>query len=48
MQYFDALGRQNQLLREETGTVSAISGILKAPLDILADKLRGIMAWLET
>ena len=41
MQYFDALGRQNQLLREETGTVSAISGILKAPLDILADKLRG-------
>ncbi len=25
MQYFDALGRQNQLLREETGTVSAIS-----------------------
>jgi len=41
IQYFDALGRQNQLLREETGTVSAISGILKAPLDILAYKLRG-------
>lgn len=41
MQYFGALGQQNQLLREECGTVSAIAGILKAPFDILADKLRG-------
>ncbi len=41
MQYFGALGHQNQLLREQCGTVSAIAGILKAPFDILADKLRG-------
>jgi uroporphyrinogen-III decarboxylase len=39
--YFNAFGKQNELLRSESGTVSAISGILKAPLDILADKLRG-------
>jgi hypothetical protein len=41
MQYFGAFGVQNERLRRECGTVSAISGILKAPLDILADKLRG-------
>ncbi|MCP4376624.1 MAG: hypothetical protein GY794_10685 [bacterium] len=41
MQYFGAFGVQAQRLREESGTVSAIAGILKAPLDILADKLRG-------
>ena len=41
MQYFGALGQQNQLLREQSGTVSAIAGILKAPFDIIADKLRG-------
>ncbi len=28
-------------MRTECGTVSAICGMLKAPLDILADKLRG-------
>jgi hypothetical protein len=39
--YFNAFGRQNALLRSESGTVSAIAGILKAPFDILADKLRG-------
>jgi hypothetical protein len=39
--YFNAFGKQNELLRTECGTVSAISGILKAPFDILADKLRG-------
>lgn len=39
--YFNAFGRQNALLASESGTVSAISGILKAPFDILADKLRG-------
>jgi uroporphyrinogen-III decarboxylase len=43
MSYFGAFPRQIQLMREETGTVSAIAGILKAPLDILADKLRGYM-----
>ncbi len=43
LQYFNSFARQNKLLREECGTVSAISGILKAPLDILADKLRGYL-----
>ena len=41
--YFNAFGKQNALLRSESGTVSAISGILKAPFEILADKLRGYM-----
>jgi hypothetical protein len=41
MQYFTAFGPQIQRLRTESGTVSAIAGILKAPFDILADKLRG-------
>jgi len=41
MSYFNAFGTQNARLRAESGTVSAIAGILKAPLDILADKLRG-------
>ncbi|MHC4337973.1 MAG: uroporphyrinogen decarboxylase family protein [Planctomycetota bacterium] len=41
LSYFGAFGKQNELLRSESGTVSAISGILKAPFDILADKLRG-------
>jgi len=41
--YFMGFGRQAELLRRESGTVSAIAGILKAPLDILADKLRGYL-----
>lgn len=41
LKYFNAFGPQNDLLRSESGTVSAIAGILKAPFDILADKLRG-------
>ena len=41
LQYFMGFGAQNDLLRKECGTVSAIAGILKAPLDIIADKLRG-------
>ncbi|GAB6166516.1 uroporphyrinogen decarboxylase family protein [Thermostilla marina] len=41
LDYFRALGEQGELLRKECGTVSALSGILKAPFDILADKLRG-------
>jgi uroporphyrinogen-III decarboxylase len=41
LSYFNAFGKQNELLRSECGTVSAISGIVKAPFDILADKLRG-------
>jgi len=43
MAYFGGFGRQAELLRKESGTVSAIAGILKAPLDILADKLRGYL-----
>lgn len=39
--YFGAFGKQVELLRSESGTVHAISGILKAPMDIIADKLRG-------
>lgn len=40
LDYFTALGKQNEALKAK-GVVSAICGILKAPLDILADKLRG-------
>ena len=39
--YFNAFGPQGDRLRSESGTVSAIAGIFKAPLDIIADKLRG-------
>lgn len=42
--YFNAYGPHLERMRRETGTVSAISGILKAPFDILADKLRGYKA----
>jgi uroporphyrinogen-III decarboxylase len=41
LSYFYAFGTQGALLRSESGTVSAIAGILKAPFDIIADKLRG-------
>jgi len=41
LSYFYAFGPQVARLRTECGTVSAISGIFKAPFDILADKLRG-------
>jgi hypothetical protein len=44
LNYFHALGPQVERMRRECGTVSAICGMLKAPLDILADKLRGYMA----
>ncbi len=43
MRYFNAFPEQIRLLREECGTVSALAGILKAPFDILADKLRGYL-----
>ena len=41
MSYFGAFGTQIAAMRAESGTVSAIAGILKAPFDIIADKLRG-------
>ena len=40
-QYFADFGPHTRRLRAECGTPSAIAGILKAPLDILGDKLRG-------
>jgi len=43
LKYFYGFGHQIQRLKDECGTVSAISGILKAPLDIIADKLRGYL-----
>ncbi|GAI57795.1 unnamed protein product, partial [marine sediment metagenome] len=41
MDYFAAWEQAVNQLKTECGTVSAIAGILKAPFDILADKLRG-------
>jgi uroporphyrinogen-III decarboxylase len=41
LDYFYAFGPQLERMRTECGTASAICGMLKAPLDILADKLRG-------
>jgi len=41
--YFGAFPVQGERLRKESGTVSAISGIFKAPLDIIGDKLRGYL-----
>lgn len=43
LHYFSAFGEQNARMRRESGTVSALAGIFKAPFDILADKLRGYM-----
>lgn len=43
LSYFTACGAQVERMRKECGTVSAINGMLKAPLDILADKLRGYL-----
>jgi len=41
LNYFTAFGPQCDALRTESGTVSAIAGIFKAPFDIIGDKLRG-------
>jgi len=47
LNYFNGFGTQAALLRSESGTVSAISGILKAPLDIIADKMRGYLGLVD-
>jgi hypothetical protein len=47
MQYFNSIGGQIDRMRTEAGTVSAIAGILKAPMDILADKFRGYLGLLS-
>ena len=44
LDYFHAFGPQVERMKSECGTVSAICGMLKAPLDVLADKLRGYIA----
>ncbi len=44
LSYFNAFGPQVERMRRECGTPSSICGMLKAPLDILADKLRGYVA----
>jgi hypothetical protein len=41
LDYFYAFGPQIERMRRECGTVSSICGMLKAPLDVLADKFRG-------
>ncbi len=46
LQYFSAFGPQIEQMRKESGTVSAIAGILKAPMDIIADKMRGYLGLL--
>jgi uroporphyrinogen-III decarboxylase len=43
LSYFNAFGPHVEKLRTESGTVSAIAGIFKAPFDIIGDKLRGYM-----
>ena len=44
LSYFQSFGGQVERMRRECGTPSSICGMLKAPLDILADKLRGYTA----
>ncbi|MBA3974240.1 MAG: hypothetical protein C0504_08505 [Candidatus Solibacter sp.] len=39
--YFNAFGPQIGRMKDECGTPSSICGMLKAPLDVLADKFRG-------
>jgi hypothetical protein len=43
LRYFYGFGAQADTLKNQASTVSAISGILKAPLDIITDKLRGYL-----
>jgi hypothetical protein len=47
LSYFQGFGTQAQRLREECGMPGAIAGILKAPMDIIADKLRGYLGLLS-
>jgi len=43
MQYFGDMGVQVERLKTQCATVSAIAGIIKAPFEIIADKLRGYL-----
>jgi uroporphyrinogen-III decarboxylase len=44
LDYFHAFGPQIERMRTECAMPSSICGMLKAPLDILGDKLRGYLA----
>jgi hypothetical protein len=45
--FFAAWGDQEKRLRTESGTPTAIAGMLRAPLDLLADKLRGYLGLVD-
>ncbi|NUQ65358.1 MAG: hypothetical protein HUU20_23065 [Pirellulales bacterium] len=47
MQFFHAWAVQEERLRNESGTVSAIAGMLRAPMDFIADKLRGYLGLVD-
>lgn len=47
MLYFMSFPAQVERLRRECGTASAIAGIFKAPMDIIADKLRGYLGLVD-
>lgn len=47
MQFFQAWGVQEGRLRSECGMPSAIAGMLRAPLDFIADKLRGYLGLVD-
>ena len=47
MQFFQGWGGQELRLREECGMPSAIAGMLRAPMDFIADKLRGYLGLVD-
>ena len=47
MRFLAAWGEQEQRLRTEIGVVPAIAGMLRAPLDFIADKLRGYLGLVD-
>ena len=47
LDYAAAYAEQKNRLRRESGTVSALAGVLKAPMDIIADKLRGYLGLVD-
>jgi hypothetical protein len=47
MQFFQAWAAQESRLRNECGMPSAIAGMLRAPLDFIADKLRGYLGLVD-
>ncbi len=47
MQFFQAWGAQEGKLRSECGMPSSIAGMLRAPLDFIADKLRGYLGLVD-